>query len=91
MISNIKSKEVRVEVSGNMPSVREEMEIYTMMQGAYERISELKELQAVIDILSVNLLEHKDRKIYKDKYTVFEVTQRVYDNLLAGNDSDEVR
>ena len=45
----------------------------------------------MIDILSVNLLEHKSRKIYKNQYTVFEVTQKVYDALLSGNHSDEVR
>ena len=54
--------------------MREELEIWVKMQEAYQKISQVKDLATVIEILSENQLEHKDRKIYKDKYTVFEVT-----------------
>jgi hypothetical protein len=40
----------------------------------------LRDLKTVLDILSINLLEHKDKKIYKD-LTVIEVTQLVFDGL----------
>jgi len=71
--------------------VREELEIWVKMQEAYQKISQVKDLVTVIEILSENQLEHKDRKIYKDRYTVFEVTEIVYNALLAGQDSQEVR
>jgi hypothetical protein len=37
----------------------------------------------VIEILSVNQLEHKDKKIYKDHLTVLEVAKAVYEGLLS--------
>jgi hypothetical protein len=67
--------------------VREELEIWVKMQEAYQKISQVKDLATVIEILSENQLEHKNKKIYKEKYTVFEVTEIVYNALLAGQDS----
>jgi hypothetical protein len=43
--------------------VREELEIWVKMQEAYQKISQVKDLATVIEILSENQLEHKDRKI----------------------------
>lgn len=37
----------------------------------------------MIEILSVNQLEHKDKKIYKDQLTVLEVAKAVYEGLLS--------
>lgn len=71
--------------------MREELEIFSFLQNSYHKIGQLKDLITAIDILSVNLLEHKNRKIYKDKYTVFEVTQIVYDALVSGQDNEEIR
>lgn len=46
--------------------------------------------EAVVDVLKGNLLEQKDKKIYKD-LTVLEVTKKVYDFLISeDNSQDEV-
>lgn len=46
--------------------------------------------EAVVDVLKGNLLEQKDKKIYKD-LTVLEVTKKVYDSLISDDNSqDEV-
>jgi hypothetical protein len=60
------------------------------MQEPYQKISQVKDLATVIEIFSENQLEHKVRKIYRDSYTVFEVTEIVYNALLAGQDSQEI-
>jgi hypothetical protein len=43
---------------------KEMIKRYVKMQKTYERVGKLKDLKAAIEILSVNLLEHRDKRIY---------------------------
>ncbi len=41
------------------------IEQYVKMQTSYTRVSIIKDVAAIIEILRRNELEHKDKKIYK--------------------------
>ena len=49
----------------------------------------MRDFLSVIDILQVNLLANKDKKIYKDSMDVYELTQAVYQKLISDNVEDE--
>jgi len=49
----------------------------------------LRDFLSVIDILQVNLLANKDKKIYKDSMDVYELTQAVYQKLISDNEGDD--
>lgn len=59
---------------------RDEIKDFVKKQEALERIQSLKDFIAVIEILKVNLLEHKDKKVYGEM-TVFEVAEKVFGGL----------
>lgn len=44
------------------------------------QIRDLQDLRTVIEILKVNKLEHRDKKVYQN-LTVFEATRQVYETL----------
>jgi 3-methyladenine DNA glycosylase/8-oxoguanine DNA glycosylase len=46
------------------------------------------DFKAVVEVLKGNLLEHKDKKIYRD-LTVLEVARKVYEGLLSERLSDQ--
>jgi hypothetical protein len=49
----------------------------------------LRDFLSVIDILQVNLLANKDKKIYKDSMDVYELTQAVYQKLISESEHDD--
>jgi hypothetical protein len=57
---------------------------------AYEKIAKLRDFLSVIDIMQVNLLANKDKKIYKDSLDVYELTQALYHKLIGNSDDDEL-
>ena len=48
----------------------------------------MRDFLSVIDILQVNLLANKDKKIYKDSMDVYELTQAVYQKLISDDSED---
>lgn len=57
------------------------MSDFVQRQDTLQQIQNLASFKAVIEILQVNLLEHKDKKIYKEM-TVFEAARSVYEGLV---------
>lgn len=49
----------------------------------------MRDFLSVIDILQVNLLANKDKKIYKDSMDVYELTQAVYQKLISDSVEDD--
>ncbi len=49
----------------------------------------MRDFLSVIDILQVNLLANKDKKIYKDSMDVYELTQAVYQKLISDSEGDD--
>ena len=49
----------------------------------------MRDFLSVIDILQVNLLANKDKKIYKDSMDVYQLTQAVYHKLISVNDGHD--
>ena len=49
----------------------------------------MRDFLSVIDILQVNLLANKDKKIYKDSMDVYELTQAVYQKLISETEHDD--
>lgn len=61
-----KFKEVTFDFTPSETSTQDAIQSFLQAQESYDKISHLRNFQAVIEVLRGNQLEHKDRKIYKD-------------------------
>lgn len=68
-------------------SVPDAIERFVQAQESLDKISHLRNFQAVVEVLRGNQLEHKDRKIYRD-LSVLQLTQEVYERLLSRDHVD---
>ena len=82
LVSTFKFKDLRVTLDSSL-NENSILETWLSTQRSYEKIAMLRDFVSVLDILQVNLLANKDKKIYKDQLDVYEVTQSVFDLMTA--------
>ena len=82
LVSTFKYKDLRVTLDSSL-NENSILETWLYKQRSYEKIAMLRDFVSALDILQVNLLANKDKKIYKDQLDVYEVTQSVFDLMTA--------